>query len=489
MHDINLESLDYFFYPQNIVIFEASEKLEYFFDGLKKQNFDRNKIYPISSTLEEVFGFKTYNTINDIPEEKIDLLILAVNKVKLVNNLKEFLKEKEIKAIHIFTAGTGETGEEGLDIERELLKILMNDKNHPRAIGPNCMGVYCPKGHVAYSPDFPAEPGNIGLIFQSGDMHTKLIKYGDLRFKLRFSKGVSVGNTADLQISDFLQYFNNDEDTDIIGVYFEGFSKIHPIEGKNLFMILKTMKKPVLFMNGAKTTRAQTAASSHTGSIGSNQMIWKGILKQTPIIEVPTDLDEMIDYIYIFYNIINRYKLTRQINKGFVYPQGKRALIILWSGGFGIISTNTLTELGFEVPHFKDETLENLKKIYPLRIGSLSNPLDLPWMVHTNEFFELSKAAISNNIDLVIIVTDAWNDLENERFIGYYNNLKKIKEHVEKLDKIFMIILPEYYSESRKKFYEMLVRDNFIIYPSVRTGAKSFLALYEYGKKINKSIK
>jgi acyl-CoA synthetase (NDP forming) len=478
--------IDYLFYPQNIAIFEASEKLGYFFEGLKKQNFDMNKLYPINSSLNEVFGYKTYKSINDLPEKTIDLLILAVSSTRLIKTLEDLLKQKEIRTIHIFTAGTGETGEEGLEIEKQILKILKDGKNNPRALGPNCMGVYCPKGHIAYGPEFPTEPGNIGLIFQSGDMHTKLIKYGDLRYNLRFSKGASVGNTADLQISEFLQYLNADDDTDIIGVYFEGFSKLYPHEGKKFFKILQNMKKPVLLMNGTKTMRAQKAASSHTGSIGTNQMIWKSIFKQTPIIEVPSDLDEMIDYIFLFYNVINRYKSLKKNKDIIKYPSGKRALVILWSGGFGIITTNTLTELGFEIPYFEGQTLENLKKIYPLKIGSLSNPLDLPWMVHTREFFDLSKAAISNNIDLVIIVSDAWTDLEGDRFMGYYNNLKRIKEYVEESHKIFIIILPEYYSDTRKMFYEMLINDSFVVFPSVKRAANAFLALYEYGKKLQK---
>ena len=149
------------------------------------------------------------------------------------------------------------------------------------------MGVYCPKGKNAYLPTFPTESGNISLIFQSGDLHSKLIKIGSKRHGLTFSMGVSVGNCVNLQISEFLDYFNDDVDTKIICVYIEGFSKFHPDEGRRLFKSLKNMKKPVLLIKGGKTPRAQTAVTTHTGAIASDQRIWKAIFNQTPTIEVP----------------------------------------------------------------------------------------------------------------------------------------------------------------------------------------------------------
>ncbi|MFX0060359.1 MAG: hypothetical protein ACFE8J_18835, partial [Candidatus Heimdallarchaeota archaeon] len=136
------------------------------------------------------------------------------------------------------------------------------------------------------------------------------------------------------------------------------------------------------------------------------------------------------------------------------------------------------------LPVFEGETLEKLKNIYPVTIGSLSNPLDLPWIIHKDEFFELSKVAIDYNIDLIIIETDAWSDLESERFQAYYNNLVKIKEYVETSNKVFIVVLHQYPSESRSLFYEMLLKDKFIIYPTIDTAAKSYLKLLEYGKKI-----
>ncbi|MFX1573188.1 MAG: CoA-binding protein [Promethearchaeota archaeon] len=478
MSSKNLSSLKYLFYPQNVAIFGASEKLWYMVKGFEEHGFEKNKLYFINPNKDELFGRKCYKSIKEIPEETIDLLILAVRRDILVQNLKELIKQKDIKTIHIFTAGTGESDEKGIAVENELFSIFNNENRSTRAIGPNCMGVYSVKGHLAYEPFLPTEPGNISLVFQSGDLHSQTIRIGARRHNLKYSKGVSIGNCIDLQISDFLQYYNDDDDTDLIMVYFEGINAHYPSEGKNLLKSLRSMKKPILFLHGGKTSRAQKAALTHTGSISTNRKIWNAIYKQTPIVEVPTSIDDMIDYAFIFNKVINRYKNKNRI----IYPKGKNVLLILWSGGFGIIDTNTLAELGLNIPYFEGETLEKLREIYPIKIGSLSNPLDIPWVSSSETYLKIAKVASSEDIDLVIIETDKWEEEPN--FESYYNNLLAIREHVESLNKIFMLILPEYPARHRYKYYKKLIDDDFIVYPSVHRAGKAFLALYNYGKKI-----
>jgi acyl-CoA synthetase (NDP forming) len=478
-------AIDILFNPRNIAIFKASDKLDYFLMGLKQQGYDNNKLYLINQTEEKVFGLKCLKSLAEIPEETIDLLILAVARDKIIESLKELIKLKKINNIHIFTAGMGESDSKGKEIEKEVMFILKNAKNGIRAIGPNCMGVYSPNGNIAYEPFLPIEPGNISLVFQSGDLHSQTIRIGARRYKLRFSKGASIGNCLDLQISDFLQYYNNDEDTDIIGVYFEGFSKLHPHEGRSFLQTLKNMRKPVLFMNGGRTERAQTAVLTHTGSIGSNKKIWDAVTKQTPIVDVPTSMDDMIDFLYLFNNYINRYKKKGISLEEIPYPKGVNVLLTLWSGGFGIIDTNTLTELGLNVPYFEGESLEKLRKIYPIKIGSLKNPLDMPWISSTQKYFDVVTTAISENIDLVIIETDLFeNEYGTDYFKKYYNNILNIRDYTESLDKLFMLVLPQYSSKHIEKYKDKLYKDNFIVYASVRRAGKAYLALYEYGRKI-----
>ncbi|MFW9948577.1 MAG: hypothetical protein ACFFKA_00455 [Candidatus Thorarchaeota archaeon] len=131
----------------------------------------------------------------------------------------------------------------------------------------------------------------------------------------------------------------------------------------------------------------------------------------------------------------------------------------------------------------KRQDYTKLKRIYPIKIGSLANPFDLPWVTSDKVFLEVCRAAIDDSIDFVLIESDAWKDLDGERFKGYFNNILGIKKHVESQNKVFAIILHEYPSESRSVFYEMLIKNDFLVYPTMESAAKSFLKLYEYGRK------
>jgi acyl-CoA synthetase (NDP forming) len=474
-------SFERLFKPKNVLIYKISSKITFFIEGFLRQGYDLENLYLVSSRENEVSGIKCYKTIDDIPIDSFDLLILSVRRDTLVNSITDILSMKKIKFIHIFTAGTGEFDDEGIKIEREVKNIIENSPG-TRSIGPNCMGLYCPQGKIAYYSSFPTESGDIALIFQSGDLHSKVVKFSSRRHNLRFSKGVSIGNCIDIQVSELLQYLNNDSDTELVCVYFEGLSILHKNEGKILLHVLKSMKKPVLFMRGGITKRGQTAVITHTGSLATKDTIWKAIFSQSPTIEVPPSLDELIDYAYIFSKHIQRF---RDINKSVKYPINKNALIILWSGGFGILATDILTELGFNLPLFMGTKLAKLKEIYPIKIGSLANPLDVPWIASSEVFLKVSMAAIDDNIDFVMLVTDAWRESKEVMFKNYYDNLLGIKSHVESLDKTLVIILPDYPSESREIFHAKLVNDGFVVYPSIERAAKSFLKLYEYGRKRN----
>lgn len=476
----NTHPLELLFNPKNVVILRVGGAIEPMVKGFKRQGFDLENLYLISPREDSFLGIRCYKSLDEIPIEHIDLLILSIRRDLLVETLQEVLSKKKVNFIHIFTAGTGEFDQKGSEIELELKRILDKYKN-TRSIGPNCMGIYSPRGKAAYYSSFPEELGNIGLIFQSGDLHSKIIKFGSRRYHLRFSIGVSIGNCVDIQISEVLQYLNEDKDTDVICVYFEGISPIHKNEGKKLLEVLKNMKKPVLLMRGGKTERGQTAVLSHTGSMATNKNIWKAVYRQTSLIEIPSSLDELIDIVYLFSSYFNRFK---KLKKEVEFPRNKRTLIILWSGGFGILATDTMIEMGLEVPQFTGETLEKLTNIYPIRVGSLANPLDLPFVTYQKELVEVTKAAVDENISLVILETDAWKNIEGKRFKGYYQNLLEIREYVENQNKIMIIILHQYPSESRKVFVDMLLKDTFLVYPSLEAAAKSFLKLYEYGKKI-----
>ena len=485
----DIKSIDGLFKPHTAAIFEAKESFSFFIDGFKTQGFNLENLYLISPSEKELRGIKCYKSFNDIPTDTIDLLILAVGRDRLIQSLRDILAVKKVNFIHFFTARTGEADEIGVKIEDEIKYILDHEYPNTRAIGPNCMGVYCP-GHTSYLPDFPIEKGNIGLIFHSGDLCSRTIRYSYLRHNLTFSKGASIGNCVNLQVSDLLEFFNHDDDTEIIVIYFEGFSRYGINEGRKLFNLLKSMRKPVFFLRGGKTKRGRSAVLTHTGSLGTDEKIWAAVYNQTPLIEVGSSINELIDFLFIFsrfYKKIQGLSLNDQIN---LYPKGKNVLVIIWSGGLGILDTDTLTELGINLPLFDEKTKEKLMKIYPIKVGSLSNPLDLPWISSRRyqQYLDLCKAAISEDIQLVIMHTDA-RHRDKKNYETMYNNLLTMKEYIESQNKILILILPDSPVVIRKRYYKRLVKDGFIVYPDLQRAIKAFIAFYEHGRKLRNMLK
>ncbi len=474
-----MPNLDLLFAPKTVAIYEAKEKFQYFIEGFKSQGFNLENLFLITPSYDHLFGIKCYPSFEEIPVSSIDLLILAIGRNRVANELEQILKIKKVKFIHLFTAGLGEFDEKGMQIERKL-KELIDSNEDVRAFGPNCMGVYSPAGKNAYLPDFPVVSGKIGLIYQSGDLLTQTIRFGYTRHGLTFSKGISVGNCMDLQVSDFLEYFNDDPEIEIIGIYFEGFPKYRPSEGKRFFHRLKKIKKPILFLRGGITTRAQTAIMSHTGTLSTDDKIWNGISRQSTLINVESSLDDMIDALAIFDHIFRKYPAMSLREKIQFLPKGKNALVLLWSGGLGVLDTDTLTKIGLNLPLFKEETKDKLLKIYPLKVGSLSNPLDLPWITRSEVFFKLCKAAITEEIDVIIMHTNIFVLRDNERFRLYLENLNKLKEHVDSNHKILMLILFDSPEKEWIYYYNILKENGFLVYPNLKRAATAFLKLHEY---------
>ena len=206
------KSLEFLFNPESVAIVGASENpttygyafmhhlLNYGFSG---------KLYPINPRQPEISGVKTYPSLEAVPGT-IDYVIHLIG----VNNAPDIFTQaarKGAKAVHILAGRAGETGRpEGKKLEAEILKRAR--EYGIRVLGPNCLGVFCPKTGLAFGFDFPREPGKVGALIQSGGNSTDLMHIAALR-GIRFSKVVSYGNALDINEIDLLRYFIDDPET------------------------------------------------------------------------------------------------------------------------------------------------------------------------------------------------------------------------------------------------------------------------------------
>ena len=216
-------ALDFIFHPRSIAIAGVSAKEGGGFGGsgfvssLQEIGFN-GPIYLIHPTAPAIRGIKCYPSLLDIPDD-VDYVISSVN-ARHVPALLEDCIARNVKVLHLFTAGFTETG----DAERAKMEqtvIARARQAGIRVIGPNCMGLYVPESRLAMMNGQIPEPGPVGMVSQSGMNAGEFVRYA-LPRGLRFSKVISFGNGADLKAADFFDYLTDDPATEIIVAYLEG---------------------------------------------------------------------------------------------------------------------------------------------------------------------------------------------------------------------------------------------------------------------------
>jgi acyl-CoA synthetase (NDP forming) len=357
-----LQELHPLFYPKNIAVVGASPKMDpmmmsqgnNYIKGSIEQNFS-GKIFPVHPRAKAILGFPAYPRVKDIPDP-VDLVIFTVPAEASLEVMKDCV-EKKVKFVHLYTAGFGESGRDDfLEMEKKLIDMARN--TGIRIVGPNCMGIYCPEGGLAFQPMFPNVPGPVGFFSQSGQMAGMFVMNAAAQ-GLRFSKVVSFGNARDLKAHDFLNYLAQDEKTKIIGSYLEGLD-----DGRAFIEAARevSLQKPLVIFKGGMTEGGSRAARSHTAAIAGSSEIWRAVCRQSGIISV-TSLEELV--------------FTLSALQRIPLPRGKKVAILGGAGGGSVTMTDQAEAEGLKVPQLSDHTIRELETIVPPQGTSVKNPLDV----------------------------------------------------------------------------------------------------------------
>lgn len=429
--------LEAVFRPRSIAVVGASSNVRKegyeFTQGLVEIGFP-GPIYPVNPKLDELLGLKAYPRLEDIPGP-VDFVISTV-PANAVLDVVEGAKARGTKLIHFYTARFSETGhEDGAALERELRK--RTKEAGIRVIGPNCMGLYYPKMKITFDPIMPYEPGNIGVLTQSGSHAFRVIGRGKDR-GLRFSKVISYGNAMDLNEADFLDHFTEDPDTDIIGAYIEGLHS-----GRRFFEALRraAAKKPVVVMKGGRTAAGHAAASSHTAALASEQAVWRAAVRQAGALEVDS-INDFIDMLVAF----------RHAGPA----RGPRVAVLGGAGGGMVESADLCQEAGLDVAPLPQGIREALRDKVPHAWDWVGNPVDgsiLGWMTFS-AMDVIEMMAASPAYDAIIAnshVDFALNDADGgKRFRETIDRLKKLGTESGKAA-MLVIADPEHRDLSRWK--------------------------------------
>ena len=351
-------SLEFLFQPRSIALVGITTAnpdhwTRTFLNSLIEFGFD-GQIHLVNPKGGEINGYPVYPSLQDIPGS-IDYAIGLVPAAMAPELVSECAK-KGARAIHFCTAGFSELGDEkGERLETELSEIAR--KTGVRIIGPNCMGIYCPRSHMSFSPAFSRESGPVGFISQSGGNAIHLVRQATTR-GIRFSKVISYGNACDLNESDFLEYLAGDADTEIITLYIEGVK-----DGRRFRQALEKacQKKSVILLKAGIARGGTRAAASHTSSLSGNDTVWDALCKQMGIIRVYSVV-ELVDAL-----------VTIQF---LPTPKGRKTLLIGGGGGASVLITDEFERFGFEIPQLPRELISKIREFTPEAGNIFRNPVD-----------------------------------------------------------------------------------------------------------------
>ena len=347
------------FAPKAVAVIGASTKgtalPNVFIRRIREFGFEGD-IYPIHPTANEIDGLTAYKTLADTPRP-VDYAYIAIAAAQIPPLLSS--AQGHLRFAQVVSSGFGEV-EEGRELQDRLVEAAR--AGGARLIGPNCLGIYTPRGKVTFTEIGPKEIGTVGVVSQSGGLGTDIIRRGFAR-GLKFSGLVTVGNCADVTPSDLLEFYFADTATRVIGMYIETAK-----DGRRLFDILRRSagSKPVVVLKGGRTKQGQAAAASHTGSLAGDERVWLALARQTGCMLVDT-LDQFIDTLLVFQT------LTPQ-------PQHPTRRIVLFGngGGTSVLATDFYARLGLDVQPFEKPTIDALAALKLPPGTSITNPVDCP---------------------------------------------------------------------------------------------------------------
>ncbi len=378
-------SLEKFFCPDSVAVIGASREegkvgrtvLESIIDSKFK-----GKIYPINPKCDEIEGIKCYKSILDV-EGDVDLVVIVI-PAKYVLNVMDECHKKNVKAAIIISAGFKETGKAGAELEKELVKKAK--EYHIRVLGPNCLGMInttCPI-NASFSPGMPYE-GGIAFISQSGALGTAVLDWAK-QDGIGISKFISLGNKADIKVSEIYDYLVNEDSCKVITTYIEGVTS-----GKKFFDIATKVarKKPIILIKSGHTEAGAKAASSHTGSLAGSNEVFFTSLKQAGIIRAKT-IKNLFDYATA---------LAWQ-----PLPKGEKIAIITNAGGPGIMATDAIEENSMKLAVLDNDTVNKLKEFLPSS-SNFNNPVDVLGDALPDRFEKTLEVMVQDkNIDALLII-------------------------------------------------------------------------------------
>ena len=285
-----------------------------------------------------------------------DLAVIATPPDTIAPLVAE-LGARGTRAAVILTAGFAE-GEAKVGKERAAELLAAARPHLLRVVGPNCLGIAVPGiGLDATFAPAPLLAGNIAFLTQSGAMATTVLDWA-LPRGIGFSAIVSMGDMADVDFGDLLDYFALDEKTEAILIYAEAVTQAR----KFMSAARRAARvKPVIVVKSGRAEEGARAATSHTGALAGADVVYEAAFRRAGMLRV-NEVEELFDAAAT----LARYSPQR----------GNRLAIVTNGGGAGVLATDRLIEEGGRLAALSPATIDKLNAVLPAT-WSHGNPIDI----------------------------------------------------------------------------------------------------------------
>ncbi len=447
------------FYADSIVMVGAtSDPTKLGFYAVQSLLNYSGKVFLVNPHLAELEGRKVYHSVSDIPES-VDLAVIAV-PAKLVPWVLEECAKKRVKGASIITALFREIGQEGEKLQREIVEIA--ERWGIKIIGPNTVGfANLHRGlNASFNPMFDfLRAGNIAVFCQSGGISIILSNMA-IDDDIGISKIVSLGNRANVDFPEILEYLLYDEETDVIALHIEGLD-----DARRFIEVARKVveEKPVIAYKVGKTN-VDKAALAHTGSLSGKYELYSAMFRQAGIISVdsPTELLDAAK------------ALALQ-----PVPKGNRVAVLSVQAGAGIVISDVCAINGLTISPFTLETnrkLEELLPPYTIR----TNPVDLAFAPPPDGRAEAARIVLEDkNIDALIF------------FQLYFPMMNlpsdKLVEYNRKYGKPIVVV----FNRPKKLGDEDVIKleeGGIPVYPTPERGVKALACLFRYRQILDRLI-
>jgi len=311
-------------------------------------------IYPVHPRHEEILGLKVYPDLDELPEVP-DLVVVALNQRSTVE-MTARVREMGVGGASIIAGGYAEMGDNGSKLQEQLREAA----GDMPVVGPNTLG-FLNAGASLNVTFYPRvlHPGNVSFLSQSGGIGLGMKGRADDE-GLGIAKWIGVGNRVNLEFHTLLEYFKDDPETDVIGVFIEG-SADPRLFVRSLAEI--TPFKPVLVYKGGLGEKADRVTVTHTGASAGAEGIWEGALEQAGA-QMVSSVSEMI-------------AACKALAVGKV-PKGKRLGIFTHTAGPSIVAWDILQkEPGAALPDLEERTIQRIAEILGPSVPVVyKNPVD-----------------------------------------------------------------------------------------------------------------